>query len=447
MSESSASPWDFIRGTMAVARLTILEATRQRFWWLTLVAMALLLLIIPGLQAVDDAARLKLAVAAISGTIGFITTLVSVLLVIITVRRDLESRSSFMLFVKPLPRLAYCLGRWLGAVLTLGLAVLLLSIAGAAAITWQLGATPVPQRIVEASHWQVIDHLGALSSIRDDERHLTLGQRPGAGLRLRFDGLVPGEPGQRILIKAMVRGRDGFTPFSWAPVQVAALRSGAESGARDPQLLTVAADSNLGRLDPSGHETAAGQIVLRHRALQRSDLQADYVHLDLPATAIDHGGSLHLQLLRMDSESVITIPREGGIMVTTRGPPFVVDLLKAGLVHLAHAGVLAAVALLLVVIAGVGTSLLGCLTVFFGGHAISVVSEVSQSPQTSLLARRVIDLITPLVPDFGRFPVAAELAAAHSIPLSTIAAAWLYFGLWMVVMIVLGWLVLTRKEL
>ena len=434
---------DFFRGTLAVARLTITESNRQRLWWFVLLAMAGLLLVIPTLNAVDDGARLKLAVAAISGTIGFITTLVAVFVIVIAVRRDLESRCSFMLFSKPLPRLAYCFGRWLGAMGTLALAVLLLSVAGTAAIRLQLGQLPYPQQTMTPVHWQSLDHLGATSEVRDDAQRVILDQRSGAGLRLTFSGLAVDGREQFLLLKAMVSGSSGYSTFSWAPIQAAALA--AKDG--QPVLLEVAPDSLFGRTDTEGNAIPDGQLALRHRANQRSDLQADYLRLVIPPTALQADGSLRLQILRMGSESGIIFSRENGIMVTTNGSPFIVDLLKAGLVNLAQAGVLAAAALALVIISGVGTSLLGCLTLFFGGHAVGLVGEVSSSSQTSLLAKRIIDLLVPIVPDFGRFPVAAELAAAQSIDASSIIHAWFYFGIWMVALMGFSWFILWRKEL
>ena len=134
-------------------------------------------------------------------------------------------------------------------------------------------------------------------------------------------------------------------------------------------------------------------------------------------------------------------------MVSTHGAPFVVDLFTAGIVNLAQAGVIAAVALTLVIVSGIGTSLLGCLTLFFGGHAIGFVAEIADSSRTSELSKRIIDLILPIVPDFGRFEVAASLASLRSISGSTILDAWLYFGLWIVVFMMAAWTILWRREL
>ena len=121
----------------------MLESYRQRLWWFILLAMVGLLLIIPGLDAVDQSAQLKLAVSAISGTIGFITTLVAVFVVVIAVRRDLETRCSLCLCQTSA---AFCLLPWplARAMATLALAVLLLSLAGPgpSAFNW----APCPHR-------------------------------------------------------------------------------------------------------------------------------------------------------------------------------------------------------------------------------------------------------------------------------------------------------------
>ena len=442
-SSSHSAVGDFIRGVMAVAKLTMLESHRQRLWWFVLIAMAGLLLIIPSLEAVSSESQLKLAVSAITGTIGFITTLVAVFVVIIAVRRDLETRCSFMLFSKPLPRSAYCVGRWLGTMITLGLAIILLSCAGAGAIRLQLGALPVPQHTLGPSAWQQLNHLGSTIDVRDDQERVTMAQPSGSGFVLQFRDLDPQNPRQFLLLKGMVRDFSGFTPFTWAPLQVTAQLPGG--GISPP--FDLSTDSPMGRVGAEDAALPDGQFALRHRAAERRDLNSDYVRLAIPQTAIAADGSLTLNVLRVESEAGIIFPRHSGIMVSTQGEPFIVDLLTAGLVNLAQAGVLASAALAFVIVSGVGTSLLGCLTLFFGGHAIAFVGDIAGSARTSELAKRLMDLIIPVVPDFGRFEVAANLAGLRSVSFGTIIDSWLYFGTWIVVFMAFAWTCLWRREL
>ncbi|TVR47017.1 MAG: hypothetical protein EA402_01995 [Planctomycetota bacterium] len=437
MSRDPAAPPQaiaaFIAGTLAMARLTVLEATRQRFWWLVIAGMVGLLLLIPRLTAVDEAAQVKLSVAAVAGTIGFITTLASVFLVVVSVRRDLETRCSFMLFSKPLSRLGYCLGRWLGTVVAMAVAMLLLSLAGVLAIALQLGSVPRPLSLSQVDNWSLIDGFGGLHTPRADLSAITLDQRPGSGLRAHFRGLGD-QPGE-LLVKAMVRSRDGFSPHATTPIQIALLHTDQE-GVERAQLLAP-----LGESDP------AKPVLLRHRGLQRTDLQVDYIRFAIPSEFRQGSGDLRIQMLRLDGEAVITVPRRDGIILAHPGPAFLTSMFIAGFVQLAHTGILAAAALLLVLMAGIGTSLLGCLTLFFGAHAVGFIAEVSASPQTGLLARRLIDLLVPVIPDFSRFPVAAQLAAAQAVSPFTILSSWLYFGIWTLVLLALAWIALRRKEL
>ena len=434
---------DFFRGMLAVARLTMLESHRQHWWWFVLVAMAGLLLIIPSLDVVDADAQLKLAVSAISGTIAFMITLIAVFVVIIAVRRDLETRCSFMLFAKPLPRLAYCCGRWLGTMCTLALAVLLMSLAGAGAIRLQLNELPVPQVTVTPDSWQQVDQFGAVSTLRGDEQRVVLPQPSGSGVILEFTGLDPQAGDQSLLIKALVRGDSGFTPTASAPMQATLLLP--DGTASKP--LVLADSSPLGRTNPDGSTPPTGQFSLRHRSAERRDLNGDYVRLQLPVQAIAGDGSLRLHLMRVESAAGIIFSRQNGIMVSAQGAPFIVDLLIAGMINLAQAGVVAAAALLLVIISGIGTSLLGCLTLFFGGHAVAFVAEVASSSRSSEIAKRLVDLIVPIVPYFARFEVAANLAALQSLSALTIGDAWLYFGLWIVAFMACAWFTLLRREL
>ena len=60
--------------------------------------------------------------------------------------------------------------------------------------------------------------------------------------------------------------------------------------------------------------------------------------LAYPSFVIAGDGSLSLHILRLESQTGIIFNREQGILVTTSGSPFVVDLLAAGLVHLAQVG-------------------------------------------------------------------------------------------------------------
>ena len=68
-----------LRHLWAMVSLTWREAV-ELVWWLGLVGMALLLIVIPQLGAVDDNDRLKLAVAFTTSLSGFLIILLSILL-------------------------------------------------------------------------------------------------------------------------------------------------------------------------------------------------------------------------------------------------------------------------------------------------------------------------------------------------------------------------------
>lgn len=432
---------DSLRGTMAIALLSVREAMRQRLWVVLVVAVIAVLLAVPLLQAAEASDRLRLSVAVISGTIAFVTSLLAIFMVCVAVHRDLETRCSFMLFSKPLPRFSYCLGRWLGATLSVIMVVSVLALAGTLAVILQLGGAPSSFRVQAPEQWQRIDRFGAQTMVRDDEQRMSMPQRTGAGMQVRFSGVQLHEDAV-LLVKAGVRG--GVTGAVSVPLQVAVLRPG-DDGALLP--FTLEPLEGSGRRDRAGRSVDSGQVLLRHRDHNRNDLQRDYLAFPLQPQWLDDAGNLHIRLIRTDDEGMVTWYRDNSLLIRQQGQPFVINLWKASLVAAAQASLLAAIALLCVIFTGVGTTLLASLTVLGAGSAVSVVREMAQSPQTGATTRRLLDLILPVIPDFSRFPVASMLAQGQTIHLSTVLAAWGYFALWIIVALVLAWWTLRRREL
>lgn len=445
MSSTRSEPsWlmDSLRGMLAVATLTVREAMRQRLWLVLVVAVAAVLLAVPLLQAAEESDRLRLSVAVISGTIAFVTSLLAIFMVCVAVRRDLETRCSFMLFSKPLPRLAYCLGRWLGATLSIIVVVSVLTLAGTLAVMLQLGGAPASFAVQGPDQWQRIDRFGALSLVRDDEQRINMPQRTGAGMQVRFTGAQL-ETDAVLLVKASVRG--SMTGAVSVPMQVAVLREDAD-GRLLPTTLQPSGEG-AGLRDRAGRQVESGQVLLRHRDEHRNDLERDYLAFPLQADWLDDDGTLTIRIVRTDDEGAVSWYRDNSLLIRQQGQPFMINLWKASLVAAAQASMLAAIALMCVIFTGVGTTLLASLTVLGAGSTVGVVREVAQSSQTGIMARRLIDLVLPVVPDFSRFPVATLLAQGQTIPFATVLAAWWYFAMWMVVALALAWWILRRREL
>jgi hypothetical protein len=62
-----------------MATLTVREIIRQKTWLVLIAAVAVMLVALASLDAVDDAARMKLSITTISGSINFISTLFAIL--------------------------------------------------------------------------------------------------------------------------------------------------------------------------------------------------------------------------------------------------------------------------------------------------------------------------------------------------------------------------------
>lgn len=425
-----------VGGGWAIAGLTAREVLRQRLWLLPLAAAVAILVAVPTLPAVTPADRQTLAVVLVGSVCGFVLTLGAVLVAGHLVRRDLESRTGFLLFAKPLPRLGYVLGRWCGLVGVLAIALLLMGGVGCAAVAWRLGGLPTPRQTQAPVQAWKLERGGAVELPVEQETIFLRGsprRGEGQGVRLRWTGL-PVDEGQNLLLQARVGGRGPISTGERARVQVSARL--ADGGA---VRLELDPDSPMGG-------SREGEIDLVHRDARRRHLDQDYARLVLPV-AVLADGVLDLQIDRLDETTTLAFSRDGGALVASRGGSFLANAVLAGAVQLAQAAVLAAAALLLVVVANEAVALLGGLTLFFGGHAVAALRAGISTRDGPTPASRFLDLYGLVQPDFARYGVEAQLAAGERIAFGTVGAAWGYFGIFIVVYLGAAWLLLRRREL
>src|ERR1043165_6010560 len=194
----------WLSNTRTLAGLTLVDASRQRLWLLFLLAMAVLVALAPGLSAVDEAARLKLAVVAITGAIGFVVVLLAILVAAMALRRDLDARIGYLLFAKPLRPSAYLAGRWLGVQAGLLAGIVALSLVATGTIAWQFGAPPAMRALSHPVAWEHVGAFGQRTAIEERRTRVTLSGVAGNGVRWRFAG-VPvadvGADGMEVLLK------------------------------------------------------------------------------------------------------------------------------------------------------------------------------------------------------------------------------------------------------
>lgn len=426
-----------MRGFLAVVRLGLVEALRARLWLAFAGAGVVLMILGLHLAAVDEAARLKLAVVGVTGAMGFVTVLLAILAGAQQVRRDLDARVAFMLFAKPLGRLAYLLGRWTGVMAGLLVGILGMAAVGLVVMALTFERLPQPSSVVLPTSWKQVSPLGELIPIRADGERLFLSSATvGDGVLWQLEGLpaVPPE-GLPLLLKGLVRGVDPEAIVDECLVSVeAAPRPGAPS-----VVLTVAADS------PYGTGAQSGQVVLRHRDWSRDDQRQDYVRLVLPPAAVE-GGVCQIRLTRLDRRAVVAVARDSSLLVAADGGGLYLNLVRGGLVLLAAAGLLVGVALLVAIVAHLGVALLAGLTMFFAGSLLWTVQEALIYERLSTPVRRLLELSQVLLPDFDRYTVAARLASGQGVPWSVVGSAWLTYGCYTAVLLLLAWLLLARRE-
>ncbi len=428
-----------VRGALAVAGLTARELTRQRLWLVFVVLGVGFLLTLPTLQAVDDSARLKLAVLAITSTLGFVGILLSILISAQVLRRDLEARTGYVLFSKPLRPITYLCGRWLGCLAWLLVGLSALAVAGTLAVSWRFERSPVMRATQAPVAWEQVSAIGETTAIATTRDRVGLSGQPGNSLRWRFANLAtPGPEGAELLLRARVTGATPDQPFGESLVEVR-----AQVGDRWVAL-------PLDPASPYGFDRLAqesGRLVLKSRDNASRDLGQDYLRLRLLPEHIKADGSAVIQLTRLESRIVIVAEKDASVLVAVPAGGLLSNMLRGVLVLLAACGLLAAVALFGATISNLGVALLAGLTVCFAGSAQSVIRDTLEWESPSLIVRRLLELMLTALPDFNRIPVATELAAGRAIPWAVVGHAWLYFSVFTVIAMGCAWVALRRREL
>jgi len=426
-------------GLSAIATLTLRETWRSRLGFVYLAVGVGFLLVVPRLNAVDDSARLKLSVLAITTGIGFVAVLLALLVAPAGLRRDLDQRIAYTVFAKPLRPATYLLGRWLGSLLWLLGGAALMSLAGVVAVGLQFRSFPELRRTVAPVTYELVSSAGEVTAADAKKDRLSLAGLPGNGLRWRFTGLAaPGGDGYELLLRSQVVGTVPDQPAVEAVVEVRAIVDGeARSLPLDP-------NSPYGS-DPQ--VAGSGRFLLKNRDNASRDLGQDYLRLRLPANLIGSDGTAVIQFTRLESRSVIVIERDTGLLLAVPAGHLFVNLMRGGLVLTASCALLAAWALLGAVISNLGVTLLGGLTLFFAGSAHDVVRDTLEWENPSVPVRRLLELLISVMPDFNRFPVATELAAGRGVAWDMVAQSWLYFGAYAAALLAAAWVALRRKEL
>jgi ABC-type transport system involved in multi-copper enzyme maturation permease subunit len=466
----------------AVTWLTIVESWRQKVWALFAITALGLLLMAPELTATVPSDRIKLAVVAVTAATGFVTTLLAILVGAAQLRRDLDARVAFMLFAKPLPRLSYLLGRWCGVVILLAGGLLVLALAGSAVIAWQNGqqipearsgqevirggwalpttwSLPRMRAVITPDGWDRIGSLGQVTIPAQNQSVLSLDGVPGDGVRFHLAGLDPakaGPDGYEVLLRAQVHPYDTTVVLDHCLVEVLAgpgiaaqpAQAGPNATADQSAMRVLALDPK----SPYGTSDIPGRILLRSKDQSHRDFDQDFCHLRLPASLIGKDGRVDILVVRLEGRAGLRFPRggssgaDGSVLVAVSDSGFIPNLLRGLLVVLAVGALLCAWTLLLSTISNLAVALLGGLTLFFAGHAVWTISDTLEFEKLSLPVRRMLTLALDILPDFEHFNVGTNLASGQVVAWHTVGAAWIYYGTYTAIFLLLAWFILARRE-
>jgi hypothetical protein len=430
------------RGARAVAALvglTLRESARQRLWVIFVVVAIALAVATARLSAIDQSSRLKLAVVIVTTGLGFAATLLAMLVGASQLRRDLDARVGMMLFAKPLPRLAYLGGRFLGVVAGIGIGGAALALVGSAMIAWRFGGSPDMRRVAMPDHWTQVSALGQELPVKADQPRLALSGASGNAVRFHFSGLPrPGPEGIELLLRADARSLDPGEQVERAEVEALASPDGAAFSVLE-----------LDPASPYGHAEGIppGHLVARARDESHQDLSQDYARLRLPAGAISPSGEAWVQILRLDGRCALVFDRASSLQAAVPGGSFLLNVERAAAVLLAQAALLCAFTLLVACVSSIGVALFGGMTLYFAGNALWALKDTLLYGDPGRATQRLIGIALAVTPDFDRFGVAAQLAAGHAVGWEVVGAAWAYYGAFAAVFLGAAWVALSRREL
>jgi hypothetical protein len=429
-----------IRAAAAIAGVTWIEAWRARLWAVPLAASALLVLVGPHLTAADPSGRVRLAgVVTVLGA-ALVAVLVATLLAATQPRRDFELRVALFLFPKPLPAWAYLAGRWLGAVLVAAACALTVAATGSAVMAWLAGGVPQARQAQRAGDWSSVGVLGESVPIPADRSRLLLAGPAGDGMRWTFAGIDPNAARSEVLLRCKVIGADGGGFVDRCRVRVVAGAPGQPGAPAE-----LLADSPFGRPE-NGPGGGPGEAWIRNREETRQDLGADWMRMRLPPGAVTADGRLEVRLTRLEGAARLEFDRAQGCLIGSPAGPMPFHLARGILGVCAIAGLAAACALCLATVANLGVVLVGCLTLLIAGSAVWAVSEEIAWGDWSTPMLRLMQLAVRVLPDFGSVSPAGKVAAAQAMGWAEVGMAWLTLAPHILIFLIVGLILLERKE-
>jgi len=112
---------------MAIASTTVGEAVRRRVLLIILMIGVLLLSIIPSLSVLSQRSETSTMISTMYAVLRFTSALIAIVLTIYMIPDEIQRRTIYTILSKPVQRWQFLLGKYLGAVFSLALMILLMS--------------------------------------------------------------------------------------------------------------------------------------------------------------------------------------------------------------------------------------------------------------------------------------------------------------------------------
>lgn len=127
---------------LSIAATTVGEAIRRRVLLVIMLVGVLFLAIAPGLGVLSARSETTVLKGMVLGIIQLTSAVIAIVLTVYMIPNEIERRTIYTILCKPVQRWQFLIGKYLGAVLALGLMMLLMTIVMEVTFVWMQGFNP-----------------------------------------------------------------------------------------------------------------------------------------------------------------------------------------------------------------------------------------------------------------------------------------------------------------
>lgn len=138
-----------MRPIFAIATTTVGEAIRRRVLLIILFIGVLLLSIIPSLSVLTARSEQSTMISTMYAVLRFTSALIAIILTIYMIPNEIERRTIYTILSKPVMRWQFLVGKFLGAVMALGLMIVLMS--SVMVLLFYIFQQPTSERLIEVA--------------------------------------------------------------------------------------------------------------------------------------------------------------------------------------------------------------------------------------------------------------------------------------------------------